>query len=79
MSVEFQATIVCDGCGKRIVSEVEHRSTRVMSAFWDIRHTAREEGWSIISRGRFHTHTHWCKECGDKPMRPVPRKKRIKQ
>lgn len=79
MSLEIRCDIICDGCGARIQSEVEHRSTQAVAVPWDAQFKAQEAGWLTVNRGRFHTPTHWCPKCCDKPMKPVPRKKRQKE
>lgn len=76
MSLEIRAELICDGCGKRIAGHVEHRSTRAMRSMWECKRIADQAGWTTINRGRFHTQTHWCQECSNKPMKPVPRKPR---
>jgi hypothetical protein len=75
MSLEVRAVLICDGCGARIESDVEHRSTYAKSAVWEAQRFATRDGWTTVNRGRWHTETHWCKNCSDKPMKPVPRKR----
>lgn len=79
MSLEIRAAVICDGCGVRIESDIEHRSTRAAEPSWQVKAEAEKRGWVIVSRGRYHTQTHWCKVCSDKPMTPVPRKKSTKK
>jgi hypothetical protein len=77
MSLEFQAKLICDGCGAVLLSDIEHRSTRAAHILWPLVKEAEEErGWTSVSRGRSHTKTHWCKECSQKAMKPVSRKSR---
>jgi len=78
MSLEFQAKIICDGCGEVRTSDIEHRSTRAKEVLWDLDYQLKKEGWVTVSRSRFLTRTHFCPQCVDKPMKPVPRKTRTK-
>lgn len=74
MSLEVRAKLICDTCGMEIHSSVEHRSTRAMRVVWDVKKKGLNLGWKEINRGRFHTPTHYCPACADKPMKPVPRR-----
>jgi hypothetical protein len=74
MSLEVQAKLICDGCGAERLSYVEHRSTYANGVVWEVRREAEQNGWRTISRGQYHTPTHYCPACADKPMKPVPRK-----
>lgn len=78
VSLEIKASLVCDGCGARIDSEVENRATYANSVTWIVRDKAERTGWVTVNRGRYHTPTHWCKECSDKPTKPVPRKRKAR-
>lgn len=75
MSLEIQAKLICDGCGKVRLSYVEHRATQAPEVVWQVRRTAEQDGWKTINRGRYHTPTHYCPACLDKPMKPVPRER----
>ena len=75
MSLEIQAKLICDGCGKFHKSAVGHGVTNAKAVAWRVRFRAEQVGWKTINRGRGHTQTHYCPECLDKPMKPVPRKK----
>ena len=77
MSLQIQAKLICDGCGEVWVSKTEHRATRAQYVVRNVRGNAEKDGWKTISRGRYHTNTHYCPACVDKPMKPVPRKKRL--
>ena len=74
MSLEVVASFVCDGCGTQLVSSVEHRATYAKSVVFELKRIAKKRKWTTVNRGRYHTPTHWCPKCSDKPMKPVSRK-----
>lgn len=75
MSLEIIATMTCDTCGETIISEPVVASTRAKQACWQVGIEADRQGWKTINRGRYHTPTHYCRACLDKPMKPVPKRK----
>ena len=81
MSLEIVAKLICDGDGCDVIrmSDVEYKATKAKWIVIDLRRTAEQEGWVTISRGRYHTNTHYCPLCADKPMKPVPRKQVAKR
>jgi len=74
MSIEIIATMICDTCGAMLVSTPVTAASRAQQAYWEVKREAKRLGWTTISRGRYHTPTHYCRECLDKPMKPVPRR-----
>lgn len=76
MSIQIVATLTCDGCGAVMVGEPQYKTTGMVT-YWDLKHAARIAGWLTLNRGRYHVPTHYCPECADKPMKPVPRKGRV--
>lgn len=79
MSLKIEATIICDTCPATRSAEPEHRLTWVSHMLWELKRDAEKDGWTTINRGMGHTQTHYCPKCIDKPMKPVPRKKRKKR
>lgn len=77
MSIEITLRIVCDNCGRKQPAVEESTPSRVAQSIWSMARGAETEGWMQIRRGGRHTLTHWCPQCADKPMKPVPRKKRV--
>ena len=78
MSLEIYAKLICDTCGAEICSDVEHRATWAGCIPKALKDYAQREGWVEVKRGRYHTPTHYCPACADKPARPVPRKKVVR-
>ena len=74
MSLEIVAMLKCDGCGAVLASQAEHRSTHVAMVVPTLRRAAVADGWIVVNRGRYHTPTHYCRACADRPMKPVPRR-----
>lgn len=77
MSLEITAVLYCDGCGASIQSYIERRSTHAASVYYALQTEAKQAKWTFINRGGFHTRTHYCPDCADKPMKPVPRQKTL--
>lgn len=68
MSLQFQASIHCDGkdCLSLIEGKTEHRATYAKRPYWDALDTAAKNGWLTLSRGRYRTEKHFCPKCADK-------------
>jgi hypothetical protein len=77
VSLEIVVTLTCDTCGAILVSSPVFASTRANQAWWSLKSEAKQRGWQTINRGRFLTPTHYCPDCLDKPMKKVPRKKKV--
>ena len=78
MSLEAIFTLICDGCGARWTGAQEDRFSHVRRRAQSIRFGAkRDGGWLTLNRGRYLTETHYCPQCRDKPIKPVPRISRV--
>ena len=77
MSLEFVGKIICDGCGATLESYTERRSTHAGDVYYALQTAAKVAKWTFINRGGFHTRTHYCLDCADKPMKPVSRQKTV--
>ena len=71
MSLEFQAKLICDGCGKQYVKVLE-MDIRITCLYWDLTDEAVKQGWKYDWRDGEKTA---CPACADKPMKPLSRKK----
>lgn len=76
MSLELTAALVCDGCGCRVTTEPEHRSTQSLVPYFEVKILAQRIGWISASRGRYLPKAHYCSACCDKPFKPIPKKNR---
>lgn len=77
MSLEITAKLICDNCRAEIIGKMCNRSTRSGESYWDAKRTADKNGWLTVSRGRYRTPAHYCKDCADKPVAQIkdpPRK-----
>ena len=81
MSLEITAKIICDNCRAEIVGPIVRKSTRQAKSYWDAKRTAEANGWLIVSRGRYRTQAHYCRDCADKPVVKIkdpPRKQKCR-
>lgn len=76
MGFNAKITLFCDGCNNKGFSNTEHRKGHLKSAVWDLEDEIAHKGWLILSRGRYNTQSHYCPSCADKPMKPIPKKRK---
>jgi hypothetical protein len=65
MSLQIQAKIICDTCGKTLTGPVTVKSTKGMESYFTVKMEAKNGGWVVLSRNGRHLHV--CPNCGDKP------------
>lgn len=76
MSLEIKCDIVCDNCKLTYIGEPVTKATQAHGVVWRTWIKAERDGWVKLNRGRYHVQAHYCPNCADKPMKPIPNKKR---